>query len=114
MTSKEVLEICKEICKDRNTSLASAKEGQNKSDEDAKHLWDDDIDYLQSQVDFYERIIQDLEILEIIKTKKVNMNLLWTLSKWDDNERASAEYNKYIVERHQLTELEFKLLKDIL
>ena len=68
MTSKEALTICKEIYTDRNTSLASAKEGQNKSDEDTKHLWDDDIDYLQNQVDFYE-FVGNLYPLSILLNK---------------------------------------------
>lgn len=67
MTSREALTICKEICKDRNTSLTSAKEIQDRCDEDTKHIWDEDIDYLQTEVDLYERIIQDLELLEEIK-----------------------------------------------
>lgn len=61
-----------------------------------------------------EQIERDLEVLEIIKTKKVDMNHLWSLFKWDDDESALAEYNKYNVEQYELTEAEFKLLKDAL
>lgn len=70
MTSKEALTIFKEIYKDRNASLASAKEFQDKCDEDTKHIWDADIDYFQTEVNLYERIIQDLETLEAYREFK--------------------------------------------
>ena len=79
MKSREALTICKELYADKNASLKSAKEGQDRCEEDLKHIWNDDIDYLQSQVDFYERIIQDLEVLEILK-KYYKNDALWSNS----------------------------------
>ena len=59
-----------------------------------------------------EQVEKELEVLEIIKTKKVDMNHLWSLFEWDDGEMALAEYNKYNVEQYELTETEFELLKE--
>lgn len=101
MTSREVLDICKKIYINKNESLASAKKGRDMwcdEDSEIKAIWDDDVDYFQSEVDLYERIIQDLEVLEIIKANKniifskkpnyENMNAddFFKLSKWLDKE----------------------------
>jgi len=79
MKSKEVLDICKKIYKDKNKTLAMSKEIQDRCDEDLKYVWDEDIEYCQSQVDFYGCIVQELEVLEILK-KYYKNNALWSNS----------------------------------